>query len=100
MPGDPEHKALLLGAIEAMPEASKVACLALVSAGEKAMQSTFSAIGHGPHDDGDGASAGEKLSALYAKYQKDNGGTIAQATVAVMATPEGKELYEAAVKER
>lgn len=91
LPGDPEHKALLLGAIEAMPEASKTGVLKLVIAGEKAMQSTFSAIGHGPHDD---AAPGEdQIEALAKAYKAEKGGSLAQAYKAVMATPEGQAIY-------
>lgn len=92
LPGELTVKATALRAIDGLPEVAKTAVTAMLKAGNEAMKARHAPAG--THVDLDGMSAQDKLDSLAKVYAAKNQVTFEQASVKVMDTPEGSELYK------
>lgn len=102
--GKPEDKALLLKAIEDLPETAKAAALSLLKQLNETGEKMTKEIGHnGNRNTGDGVAkalpsdtdASLKLDKMAADYAKEKNITKSAAYEAVLRTEEGMALYNA-----
>lgn len=91
IPGEPVAKSQALRAIDALPDSVKSTITAMLKAGAEAMKSRNTPAG--AKVELDGMSPQDKLNALAKGYAEKNGVTVEMATVKVLETPEGNELY-------
>ncbi|AXH72106.1 MAG: hypothetical protein [Siphoviridae sp. ctdc_1] len=92
LPGELTVKAAALREIDELPEVAKAAVTAMLKAGNEAMKARHAPAG--AHVDLDGLSAQDKLDSLAKAYAAKNDTTFEQASVKVMETPDGAELYK------
>lgn len=92
LPGDVTVKAAALRAIDGLPETAKAAVTAMLKAGNEAMKARHAPAG--AHVDLEGLSAQDKLDSMAKAYAATNNTTFEQASVKVMETAEGVELYK------
>lgn len=103
LPGDEASKVAVLKAVAGIKdEAARTAATALLKAGNDAMKGVFTTVGDTTADPPETtqpniakADATSKLDALAKKYAADNNVSFAKAYDAVLATPDGKKLYDA-----
>lgn len=93
LPGELTVKAAALRAIDAMPDVAKAAVTAMLKAGNEAMKSRHAPAGHHVSLD-EGMTAQDKLDSMAKAYAEKNQTTFEQASVKVMETREGAELYK------
>lgn len=92
LPGEITAKGVALRAIDALPEVAKAAITSMLKAGSEAMKARHTPAGH--KVDLEGMSAQDKLDSLSKAYAAKNNTTFEQASVKVMETAEGAELYK------
>lgn len=92
LPGEVTAKGAALRAVYSLPEVAKAAITSMLKAGSEAMKARHTPAGH--KVDLEGMSAQDKLDSLSKAYAAKNNTTFEQASVKVMETAEGAELYK------
>lgn len=98
LPGDPNEKGIVLKSINTMPANVSKSLMAMLAAGNAAIEKGFDEIGAGGV--GDPSSAVEKLNKMADSRAEEKGIPFAKAYSEVLETEEGQRLYEEQRSER